>query len=99
LAILKTLGFVRRQVRAAVAWQATTLVTVALLVGVPVGIAVGRWVWTLFADELGVVAVPRVPLLAVALLIPCALVVANLVAAAPAAAAARTRPATVLRSE
>jgi len=99
LAILKTLGFVRSQVRATVGWQATTLVLVALLVGVPVGIAAGRWIWTLFADELGVVAVSRVPWLAIALLIPGAVLVANLVATAPAAAAARTRPAMVLRSE
>jgi hypothetical protein len=99
LAILKTLGFVRSQVRATVGWQATTLVSVALIIGVPLGIAVGRWAWTLFADGLGVVAVPRVPLLVIALLIPGAVLVANLVAAAPAAAAARTRPATVLKAE
>jgi hypothetical protein len=99
LAILKTLGFVRGQVRATVGWQATTLVSVSLLIGVPLGIAIGRWVWTLFADELGVVAVPRVPLLAIALLVPCAVLVANVVGAAPAASAARTRPAIVLRSE
>jgi uncharacterized membrane protein YccF (DUF307 family) len=96
---LKTLGFVRSQVRATVGWQATTLVSVALIIGVPLGIAVGRWAWTLFADGLGVVAVPRVPLLVIALLIPGAVLVANLVAAAPAAAAARTRPATVLKAE
>jgi hypothetical protein len=99
LAILKTLGFVRSQVRATVGWQATTLVSVALLVGVPLGIAAGRWAWTLFADGLGVVVVTRVPLVVIALLVPCAVLVANLVAMAPAAAAARTRPAAVLRSE
>jgi hypothetical protein len=99
LAVLKTLGFVSAQVRATVGWQATTLVLVALLIGVPLGIIAGRWAWILFADGLGVVAVPRVPLMALAVLVPCAVLVANLVAAAPAAAAARTRPAIVLRSE
>lgn len=99
LAILKTLGFVRGQVRATVAWQATTLVAVALAVGVPLGIAAGRWAWTLFADGLGVVVVPRVPGVAVGAVVVLALVVANLVAAAPAHLAARTRPALVLRSE
>jgi hypothetical protein len=39
LAILKTLGFVRRQVRHAVAWQATTIVAIALLIGLPAGVA------------------------------------------------------------
>jgi hypothetical protein len=39
LAILKTLGFTRGQVSATVAWQATTLAVVALLVGMPLGVA------------------------------------------------------------
>jgi ABC-type lipoprotein release transport system permease subunit len=99
LAVLKTLGFVRGQVRATVAWQATTLIAVALVVGVPVGLAVGRWIWTLFADNLGVVPEPINPWLAIAILVPVAVLVANLVAAIPAAVAARTKPAIVLRSE
>src|SRR5205823_8599150 len=65
LAVLKTLGFVRRQVSAAVAWQATTLVLLALIVGLPVCVAAGRWVWQLFAGQLGVPTDPRVPLLTV----------------------------------
>jgi ABC-type lipoprotein release transport system permease subunit len=42
LAVLKTLGFVRSQVSAAVAWQATTVAVVALAVGMPLGFALGR---------------------------------------------------------
>jgi ABC-type lipoprotein release transport system permease subunit len=99
LALLKTLGFVRRQVRITVACQATTVVAVSLLVGIPLGIAVGRWLWTRFADDLGIVTVPVVPATAIVLTAVVALVVANLIAAAPAALAARTRPAVVLRSE
>jgi ABC-type lipoprotein release transport system permease subunit len=99
LAILKTLGFVRGQVRSTVAWQATTLVAVALLAGVPLGIATGRWAWMLFADSLGVVAAPRVPATAIAVTVAVAFLVANLIAAAPAQFAARTKPALVLRSE
>jgi ABC-type lipoprotein release transport system permease subunit len=99
LAILKTLGFVRGQVRSTVAWQATTLAAVALLVGIPLGIAAGRWAWALFADGLGVVAAPRVPALALALTAVVALATANLVAAAPAHFAARTNPAQALRTE
>jgi ABC-type lipoprotein release transport system permease subunit len=99
LAMLKTLGFVRGQVRSTVAWQATTLVAVALLIGLPLGIAAGRTVWILFADDLGVVSAPRFPVLAVALMVPLAVLVANIVAAVPAWVAARTRPAFVLRSE
>jgi hypothetical protein len=99
LAILKTLGFDRRQVLGTVASQATTFVAVGLLIGLPVGDALGRWAWNLFADQLGVVpeAVTPVPLLL--LVVPAAIVLANLVAVIPAQMAARTRPAFVLRAE
>jgi len=99
LAILKTLGFVRRQVTAAVAWQATTLAAIALLVGLPVGVLVGRWLWVWFASQQGVVAEPRVPFSAVILVVPAAVVVANVVAVLPARAAGLTQPALVLRTE
>lgn len=99
LAILVTLGFVRGQVRRAIAWQATTVVAIALLVGVPLGVAAGRWAWTLFADRLGIVPVPVVSLAATLLTIPAAILLANLIAALPACVAARLRPALVLRTE
>jgi hypothetical protein len=99
LAILKTLGFVPPQLRSAVAWQATTLATVALLIGLPSGIAGGRWGWRLFAGQLGVLPDPVVPLAAILVAVPTALALANLVAVLPGRAAARTLPATVLRGE
>jgi hypothetical protein len=99
LAILKTLGFVRGQVRRAVAVQASTVTVAALLVGIPVGVAAGRWVWTFFAHGLGVVPQSAVPLFVVLMTIPGALFLANLIAALPARAAAQTHPAIVLRSE
>ena len=99
LAILKTLGFVRAQVAGTVAWQATTVVIVSLVVAVPLGIALGRWTWTLLADDLGVVARPQVPWPTVTAVFGAALVLANLIALLPGQLAARTRPASVLRSE
>ena len=99
LAILKTLGFERRQVWSTVAWQATALVLAALTVAVPGGIAGGRWLWTLFADDLGIVPAPVVPLVAVVILLPAGLVVTNLIAVLPGRSAAATHPALVLRSE
>src|SRR5262249_23639285 len=98
-ALLKTLGFTRRQVSASVASQPTTFGVVALLVGVPLGIIVGRWAWTTLADDLGTVAEPIVPVLAVVLAVPLILVVANLVAFVPGRIAAGLRPGAVLRSE
>lgn len=99
LALLKTLGFTGRQVSESVAWQASTLATVALLFGLPLGVAGGRWAWTIAADRLGVVAEPVVPLPALLLLVPVAVVAANVVAAGPAWFAARTSPAALLREE
>lgn len=99
LAILKTLGFVRRQVSATVAWQATTFAAIALLIGIPLGIGAGRWVWTLFAEQLGVPPEPRVTLSVVLLAIPATMLVANLVAALPGRIASRMHPAAVLRTE
>ena len=99
LAILKTLGLLPRQVRAAVAWQATTLAVAGVAIAIPVGVAVGRWGWTAFAGRLGVVADPVVPLLGVLTVVPATLVLANVVAAGPGWAAGRVPPASVLRAE
>jgi putative ABC transport system permease protein len=99
LAVLKTLGFVPRQVRSMVAWQATTLGVVAAAVGIPLGVAAGRWAWTFFAHQIGVVPETALPLLALTVMIPVTLAVANLVAVLPARAAANTRPAIVFRAE
>ncbi|MBV9040812.1 MAG: ABC transporter permease [Acidimicrobiia bacterium] len=99
LAVLKTMGFVRGQVSAAVAWQATTLVAVALAVGLPLGAAGGRWVWQVFADRIGIAPNPHIPLVTLLLFIPVAVIVANLLAAGPGWVAGRLRPAPVLRSE
>ena len=99
LAILKTLGVGRRGISATVGWQATTLVGVALLVGLPIGIAIGREIWSVFADGLGIPRDPRTPMVAVVLAIPIALVIGNVIAAIPAFFAGRTAPAQILRTE
>ncbi len=99
LAMYKTLGFVRAQVSAVTAWQATTMALVALLIGVPVGIVLGRLAWMVFANQLGVDPAATTPVLAVLLAIPVTIVLANLIAAGPAIMAARTPPAVLQRAE
>ena len=99
LAVLKTLGFQRLQLAGVVAWQATVLAVAALLVGLPVGVAVGRWTWTVFANQLGILPDPVIPVGSVLVAFPAALVLANLIAALPGRSAARTQAALVLRSE
>ena len=99
LALLKTLGFTRGQISGAIAWQASTIAVIAVLVGAPLGIAAGRLAWSVLASSIGFLSEPAVGWLAVGLALPVLLVGANLVAAVPAWFAGRTRPAAVLRAE
>jgi hypothetical protein len=99
LAVLKTLGFDRRQIGATVAWQASTLATVGLIVGIPVGLVIGHFVWRQVADGLGVATVSPIPVVALLVAVVCALAAVNVIAFFPARAAARTRPGVALRSE
>ena len=64
----------------------------------PVGIAAGRWLWLLFARDIGVIPVALTPAFAF-VVGPAALLLAALMAALPARAAAKTQPALVLRTE
>ena len=63
LAILQALGLTRRQLRSIITWQMLTLLLVALVVGLPLGIVAGHWTWAGFATSLGVVPVTVVPLI------------------------------------
>jgi hypothetical protein len=99
LALLKTIGFTRRQLAAAVAWQSTIAVALGAVVGVPLGIALGRFLWDVFAREINVVPEPTVPGPAILLIAVGALVLANVVAAVPGRMAGRTPTALLLRAE
>jgi ABC-type antimicrobial peptide transport system permease subunit len=98
LALLKTIGFTRRQLAGSVAWQATVAAVVGVAAGLPLGVALGRQLWDLFAREISAVPQPTVPASVIAVAIG-AVVLANVVAAVPGLVAARTPAALVLRSE
>jgi len=91
MGLLKALGFVNRQVVATVLWQSTTIALVGIIVGVPLGVIVGRTVWRVFATNLGAVPVPTVPTWTIVALVLGVLVFANLLAVVPAMASARRR--------
>jgi hypothetical protein len=99
LALLKILGFTRRQLAAAIGWQSSVAVGIGTVVGVPLGIVVGRQLWDLFAREINAVPQPTVPVLSIVLIVVAALVLANVVAALPGRIAARTPTALLLRAE
>ena len=85
LAVLKTLGFDRRQVRATVAWQASSLGALGVVAGLPLGLLAGTLVWHGIATNLGVEPVTAFPVPALAATVAGALLLANLAALLPAA--------------
>ncbi|HUP71114.1 MAG TPA: FtsX-like permease family protein [Acidimicrobiales bacterium] len=99
LAVLKALGFTRRQTAAAVRWNALALAIVALLVGVPLGVTAGRLSWQELAGQLGVLSRPVVPTLGIIAVVAGTVVLAVVASAVPGLGAARLRPAQILRVE
>jgi len=98
-AILKTLGLLRRQLAAIAAWQVTALTALALLAGLPLGVAVGHWAWALFADEVGLSTDAITPVTVVLLMVPAAILAAIAVTLPAGRHSARLSPAAALRSE
>jgi hypothetical protein len=72
---------------------------VALAFGVPFGIVVGRWMWTLLASAFGTLAEPVVPIASVTASIVAVLLLAAVSGLVPIRRGLRHRPAEVLRSE
>jgi hypothetical protein len=99
LAVVKSLGFLRRQVQGVVLTQTLVTVVIGLVVGIPVGIALGGVLWRLLADELGVVVEQDIPTLAILAYAGAGAVLAILITAVPARVAARTPAALVLTQE
>jgi putative ABC transport system permease protein len=98
IGLLKVLGFVNHQVASAVAWQATTLALIGIVIGVPLGVVAGQAIWKAFANNLGAVPVSIVPIWLVVVLVAGVLVVANVLAIGPALVATRSKPAALLRT-
>jgi len=99
LAVMRSFGFTGRQSRVAIAWQATLIAGAGVVIGIPLGIVVGRSVWRWLAHSFPVAYVPPLALVAVVLVVPAAILVVNALAAGPGRAAARIRPAEALRVE
>jgi hypothetical protein len=99
LALLRTLGFTRRQLMASIAWQASVAGVIGILVGLPLGILIGRWLWIQFARYIDAVPEPTVSVLSMIIVAAVTLALANVVAALPGRSAARTATVQVLRRE
>jgi ABC-type lipoprotein release transport system permease subunit len=99
LAVLQAMGMRPGQVIRSALWQATTIALIAGVVGVPLGIIVGRWAWILLAHSLGVFEHPIVPIAAITLAGAVVLLAANLVGLVPGWRVAHRHPGIVLRAE
>ena len=99
VAVLQAMGLRPGQVVRSTLWQATTIASIAGVVGVPFGIVVGRWAWMLLARAVGVFDQPVVPALVIAAAGTVVLVTANLVGLVPGWRVAHRHPGAVLRTE
>jgi hypothetical protein len=99
IAVLRTLGFRPAQVRGAVAVQATALALGATAIGLPIGVALGRYVWHGLTGDLGALDGPAMPWIVIAAALPLTILCATALAACPARAASRARIADALHVE
>jgi hypothetical protein len=99
LALLKTLGFTRGQLASTVTWQSTVAVAIGLVVGIPLGVFLGRELWIQFANEIHVVPTPTVSALALLAVVVGGLGLAVVISLLPARVAARTPAAVLLRAD
>jgi hypothetical protein len=99
LSVLRVLGYTRRQVGGVLRGVATGVAGVALVLGIPVGVVVGRFGWRAVADGLTVVPAVAVPVGAITLVALGLIAFALAVAFAPAHIARRHTPGAALRAE
>jgi putative ABC transport system permease protein len=99
LAVLRSLGFTASQVRGSVRVQSLVTMAVALVIGVPLGVAAGRIAWRAFADQLGVLTSPSTPAWWLGATVLGGVLIAVLAAAVPARLATAAAPSRTLRGE
>jgi hypothetical protein len=98
LSVLRALGCTGRQLDTVVAWQALPIVLAALVVGIPVGVATGRWAFTQFARSLAVVEEASTTFATVGALVGAVLAATTLALGVGLLAGRRARAAAILRA-
>jgi FtsX-like permease family len=99
VATWRALGMRRRATATTIGWAGGVLVVTALVVAVPLGVVVGRWLWRAIATSAGLAGDPVVPAGLLFVVVLGALASTALAAAWPARRVLRLRPGAVLRSE
>ena len=98
LGVLRALGMNGRRVGRVLLWQGVALALAIVVIGLPLGLAVGAVAWRTFAHSLGVAPSASIPW-SVLVLIPGAIVVGVLAAVVPAHRARRRPVSELLRVE
>jgi hypothetical protein len=99
LAVLRVLGMRPTDIRRVVGWQAITMTIVAVVLGLPAGLVIGRLVWATIAESSNVLVHVDVAPLQLLLLASGLLAVLITLSLWPAHRAGRLRPADALRTE
>jgi hypothetical protein len=99
LAVLRAIGLRPGEAAGVVRWQAATLAVVAILVGVPLGLVLGRVVWVAMAEPVHVVVRTDVAVVWLTVLAVALVGTSQVLSLWPGHRAACLRPAALLRSE
>src|SRR5262249_13564927 len=98
LAVLRVLGCTRGQLDAVASWQVAPVVGAALVLGVPLGLAVGRVAFVRFAQSLAVVDDVSISFSDLAVLVVAVLLAAAVAVVVATAMARRSRTSVILRA-
>ena len=99
LAVARALGFTPRQARSSIVWQGVATAGAAIVIGIPLGVLIGRVVWKRVTDGVGAVDLVSIPWLAFAAVPALTLGAVTVAAWIVGRRAATLVPAVVLRSE
>lgn len=99
LAVLRAIGFLRRDLAATICWSGLALVAGCVVVALPVGVAAGRTVWREFANGIGVVDDPLTESAPLVTVVVLTAVVTLALSVFPGMRARNVRPSEVLWSE
>lgn len=97
LAVMRALGLSRRQSRGIVHWHATTVALLGLMVSVPLGAVLGGRIFTLIANNAGLVSDPLISPAMLGSFVAGVLLLGNLAALWPSRRAASTDTTELLR--
>jgi hypothetical protein len=95
--VLRALGMTRGQVVGAVSAQGAAMSVLGVVIGVPLGVAVGRWTWSLSAHQLGVGEGAIVPIAVMAIVLGGGLGLLLALGASAGWWAGRSTPSSALR--